>query len=201
ERRPVLLEQRRHAVLVEADPVVAPALVPEGRVHVFSVGRGYAPDMLLDSGRKAVGGVAPTYSTERPSTFCQPRGSSPPRLARAPTYWSRSLNDSDMVRAPDFTDSVPPGDTAAMATTCSVPRLALGISMILLPLPLSSSGSSETGNASRCPALVTATTRSVSTEATGAGCSTRAPLSVPSDSSDLPAFCRPVRFSKRVTKP
>src|SRR3546814_4722699 len=67
-------------------------------------------------------------STCSPSTFCQPLGSSPPRLARAPMYWSRSLNDSDIVRAPDFTDSVPPGDTAAIATTCSVPRLALGLS-------------------------------------------------------------------------
>src|SRR3546814_12750682 len=74
-------------------------------------------------------------STCSPSTFCQPLGSSPPRLARAPMYWSRSLNDSDIVRAPDFTDSVPPGDTAAIATTFPVPPLALGIPMLLLPLP------------------------------------------------------------------
>src|SRR3546814_2564406 len=83
-----------------------------------SVGRGYAPDGSCGI-EMHVGGVAPTYSTESPSTFCHPLGSSPPRLARAPMYWSRSLNDSDIVRAPDFTDSVPPGDTAAIATTCS----------------------------------------------------------------------------------
>ena len=53
--------------------------------------------------------------------------------------------------------------------------------------------------ASRWPALVTATIRSVSTLATAAGCNTRAfgvRLSIA-----LPALLRPVRFSKRVTKP
>src|SRR3546814_9747957 len=70
-----------------------------------SVGRGYAPDGSCGI-EVHVGGVAPTYSTESPSTFCHPLGSSPPRLARAPMYWSRSLNDRDIVRAPDFTDSV-----------------------------------------------------------------------------------------------
>src|SRR5690606_23245134 len=174
QQRPVLFEQRQHLFLVETGAAFLPAPVPEGGVH---------------------------QSTARLSTFCHPRGSSPPRLARAPRYCSRSLNDSDIVRAPDFTDSVPPGGTTAMATTRSVPRLALGISMILFPLPLSNSGSSDTGNASRWPALVAATMRSVSMLATAAGCSTRAPPSLPSDSSDLPAFCRPVRFTKRVTKP
>src|SRR3546814_4107552 len=108
------------------------------------VGRGYAPDGSCGI-EVHVGGVAPTYSTGSPSTFCHALGSSPPRLARAPMDWFRSLNDSDIVRAPDFTDSVPPGDTAAIATTCSVPRLVLGILMISFALPLSSPGSSETG--------------------------------------------------------
>ncbi len=104
-----------------------------------------------------------------------------------------------MVRAPDFTCSLPVGGTTAIATTFSVPRLAFGISISLLPLPLSNSGSSASGNASTWPALVTATMRSAATSATAAGCSTRAPSD--SDSSALPALLRPVRFSKRVTKP
>ena len=33
------------------------------------------------------------YCTSNPSTFCQPLGNNPPRLARAPMYSSRSLND------------------------------------------------------------------------------------------------------------
>ncbi len=71
--------------------------------------------------------------------------------------------------------------------------------MILLPLPLSSSGRSLAGMASRLPELVTATMRSVSGLATTAGVSTFEPevrLSIA-----LPALLRPVRFSKRVTKP
>src|SRR3546814_14527173 len=103
-----------------------------------SVGRGYAPDGPCGI-EVHVGGVAPTYSTESPSTFCHPLGSSPPRLARAPMYWSRSLNDSDIVRVPDFPDSAPPGAPPALATTCSVTRLAFASSVILLPLPRSES--------------------------------------------------------------
>src|SRR6478672_8805686 len=67
------------------------------------------------------------YSTDKPSTFCQPLGNSPPRVARAPTYASRSLNDSVIVRLPDFTDSVAPGATTATATTRSVPSLAFDV--------------------------------------------------------------------------
>ncbi len=104
-----------------------------------------------------------------------------------------------MVRWPLRTCRVAPGDTATTATTRSVASLALGISMILLPLPLSSSGRSLAGMASMLPALVTATMRSLCGLATTIGCSTAAPgdrLSMA-----LPALLRPVRFSKRVTKP
>src|SRR5690606_20142686 len=104
ERRPVLLEQRQHALLVEADLVVAPALAPEIRVHGSALGSGPAPPTCFSIPGMTAGGAAPApdrvrgrlYSTDSPSTFCHPRGSSPPRLARAPTYWSRSLNDSDI---------------------------------------------------------------------------------------------------------
>src|SRR5690606_20775619 len=174
---PVLLQQRRRPVLVEGGPGLAPTLLPEIGIHARPRG----------------------YATDSPSTFCQPRGNRPPRVARLPRYCSRSLNDSVIVRAPECTASDPPGGTTAMATTRSVPSLALGMSMILLPLPLSSSGSSDSGNASRWPALVTATMRSSATLVTGAGCSSFAPgVSV---LTALPAFCRPTRFSKRVTKP
>src|SRR4249919_439699 len=139
------------------------------------------------------------YSTERPSTFCQPLGNNPPRVARLPTYSPRSLNDNVIVRLPERIESIPAGGTTATATTRSVPSFALGMSITLLPLPRSSSGSSETGNASRWPALVTATTRSDATSVTAAGCTTFAPGV--SDSSALPALLRPVRFSKRVTNP
>src|SRR3546814_19074246 len=84
-------------------------------------------------------------STCSPSTFCQPLGSSPPRLARAPMYWSKSLNDSDIVRAPDFPDRVPPGAPAALATTYPVPPFALGIPLNLFPLHLHTSGPPQPG--------------------------------------------------------
>ena len=52
------------------------------------------------------------YWTSSPSTFCHPRGNNPPRVARAPTYSSRSLNDRLIVRWPLFTSNVLPGATA-----------------------------------------------------------------------------------------
>src|SRR3546814_12912072 len=47
ERRPVFLQQRQHAVPVEADPVVAPTLLPEVRVHAFVRRSGLRPRRLL----------------------------------------------------------------------------------------------------------------------------------------------------------
>src|SRR5207342_1383232 len=140
DRAPELHEHRRRRVLVEIRAAFAPARQP-----VLGVG--------------ARGFVA--HSTASPSTFCQPRGNKPPRVARAPTYSSSSLKDSVIERVPDLIDNFPPGGTTATATTRSVPSFAFGMSMSLLPLPLSSSGTSFAANASRCPALVTATTRSV----------------------------------------
>ncbi|KAG1369594.1 hypothetical protein G6F60_015678 [Rhizopus arrhizus] len=71
--------------------------------------------------------------------------------------------------------------------------------MILLPLPLSSSGRSLAAIASRLPERVTATMRSVATLATTEGISTDEPAD--RFSIALPALLRPIRFSKRVTKP
>src|SRR4249919_411005 len=177
EAVPALHQQGRRRVLVEPDLALAPTLEPE----------------------LAIGPAQVAHSTASPSTFCQPRGNKPPRDARAPTYSSSSLNDSVIARVPDLIDNFPPGGTTATATTRSVPSFAFGMSMSLLPLPLSSSGTSFAANASRCPALVTATTRSVSGLATNAGCTTFAPGV--SDSIALPAFWRPVRLTNFVTKP
>jgi len=52
-----------------------------------------------------------------------------------------------MLRAPEVTTRVCAGPTAAMAITCSVLRRDLGMSISLLPLPLSSSGNSLTAKA------------------------------------------------------
>src|SRR5690606_28795572 len=84
DRVPVLFKERRDPLLVEADAAVLPTPMPETRIHA-------------------------AYATDKPSTFCHPRGNNPPRLARLPMYASRSRNDSDIVRAPDCTSRVPPG--------------------------------------------------------------------------------------------
>ena len=104
-----------------------------------------------------------------------------------------------MLRAPERTSNVLPGATTAIATTRSVGSLAFGMSISLLPLPLSSSGRSLSANAIMWPTLVTATTRSLASPHTSAGCRTRA-LGV-SDSMALPALLRLSRFSNRVTNP
>ena len=160
DRVPVLFEQWRHAVLVEADAAFAASAVARNQDPCVSFSTSVAACLRRASIRQAVRrlSAAPRpcaltstlivppraasyggYSTESPSTFCQPRGNNPPRVARLPTYSPRSLNDSVIVRLPERTDSVPAGRHHGDGDDAFGAEFRLGISIILLPLPRSSS--------------------------------------------------------------
>src|SRR3546814_6975598 len=77
ERRPVFLQQRQHAVPVEADPVVAPTLLPEVRVHAFVRRSGLRPRRLLRN-RGACRGRSPDLLDGEYFDFLPPPRQQPP---------------------------------------------------------------------------------------------------------------------------
>src|SRR3546814_18801124 len=77
ERRPVFLQQRQHAVPVEADPVVAPTLLPEVRVHAFVRRSWFRPRRLLPP-RDACRGRSPDLLDGYSFSFLPPPRPQPP---------------------------------------------------------------------------------------------------------------------------